>query len=310
MDGDGEPEATLFPATVGEKLRGARESQGIELADIASRTRIPQRHLEAIERSNYASLPSITYALGFAKAYARAVGVDEVGIAKELRRELDAPGQERISTPVPSYDYDDQPRTAPGGLVWISLAVALLVLIGAGVMYGTGWFRGTAPAPETLVIPEESPTPDNATMPIAETGGQVTLIALDTVWIRINDGNGNRIVEKELAPGERYDVPRDADRPRIRTVRPDRIQVTINGSNVPPLGQGAQAVEVDVSADALRARGTGPAPGTSPAPASTPVARSTPTRTQRPATRPTARDPAVSPPPAVDPEATGLPPTP
>jgi cytoskeletal protein RodZ len=86
MEGEPEPDATLFPATVGEKLRAAREAQGLGLAEIAAATRIPQRHLEAIEKSQYASLPSITYALGFAKAYARAVGIDEV--AHRDRRRL------------------------------------------------------------------------------------------------------------------------------------------------------------------------------------------------------------------------------
>ena len=51
MQGEPADEATLFPRRIGEKLRETRVSQGLELSDIAARTRIPLRHLAAIEQS-------------------------------------------------------------------------------------------------------------------------------------------------------------------------------------------------------------------------------------------------------------------
>ena len=45
----------------------------------------PLRHLQAIEDGDYGAMPTPTYAVGFAKAYARAVGEDEVEIAREVR---------------------------------------------------------------------------------------------------------------------------------------------------------------------------------------------------------------------------------
>jgi hypothetical protein len=80
--------------------------------------------------------------------------------------------------------------------------------------------------------------------------------------------DGKRLFEKEMATGERYEVPIEVAHPIARIGRPDKIQVTINGSNVPPLGPGDQAVSVDVSAAALRARGT---PGATPSPAPSPM---------------------------------------
>ena len=269
MEGETAEDPTLFPATVGEKLRAAREAQGLELAEIAARTRIPQRHLDAIEKGNYAGLPSITYALGFAKAYARAVDADEVAIARELRGELHR-NPERAA-PVPSYEMSDPTRVPPRGLAWAGAIVAVLVLVGVILWYGTNIFRGSAPPPETLATTEgasagtsgdAAPANDTAAAPVP-TGGQVSLVALDTVWIRVTDAKGQRLFEKELAPGERYDVPADADHPRVRTGGPEKIQVTLNGSNLDPLGPGGQTVEVEVSADALRARGR---PGAAPSP--------------------------------------------
>lgn len=270
MEGEAAEDPTLFPTSVGEKLRAAREAQGLDLPEIAARTRIPQRHLEAIEKGNYAGLPSITYALGFAKAYARAVGADEVAIARELRGELQR-NPERAA-PIPAYETSDPARVPPAGLAILGVILALALVVGGILYYGTDLFRGSAPPPETLAT-EETPanTTDNGTLANAvapvqvPTGGQVSLVALDTVWIRVTDAKGQRLFEKELAPGERYDVPADADHPRVRTGGPEKIQVTLNGSNVDPLGPGGTTVDVDVSADALRNRGR-------------PGATSTPTR--------------------------------
>jgi cytoskeletal protein RodZ len=305
MEGEPEaPEATLFPTTAGEKLRAAREAQGLDLAAIAASTRIPQRHLEAIEKSQYASLPSITYALGFAKAYARAVGTDEVAIARDVRTEIGGVYDQRATVPI-SYDLEEGGRRAPSGVVWITAIVAILVLAGVGIWYGTTWFRGSAPPAESLVIPDATPSAapaDNGTAAVPGTGGQVSLIAIDTVWLRVTDGTGKKLYEAEMKPGERFDVPQDADHPRAFTARPDKVQVTLNGSNVAPLGEGAQTVDVEVSADALRARGqpaAAPTPGVTPTPAATSAAttRAAPQRSA-PRPRPTSTPvtPVVTPP--------------
>lgn len=264
---DGEPGETpnLFPEKVGEKLRDARLAQGMELSDVAARTRVPLRHLQAIEASDYSGLPTPTYAIGFVKAYARAVGADEVALAKELRQETSDTFAAREV--YESYDPTDPVREPPSGIVWAGAAIALLLVGALALWYGTDLFRGgTAIAPEPAVT--ATPTPAPTPSPTASlTGGQVTLTATQPVWLRIYDATGARLFEKEMAVGDRYDVPRDANNPMINLGRPEAVQVTINGSNVPPLGEAGRAIkDVPVSAEALRARastaGAVPTPGT------------------------------------------------
>ncbi|RYY47675.1 MAG: helix-turn-helix domain-containing protein [Sphingomonadales bacterium] len=269
MEGETGEDPTLFPATVGEKLRAAREAQGLELSEIAARTRIPQRHLEAIEKSSYGGLPSATYAVGFAKSYARAVGADEVEIARELRAELGHNSERSAVTP--SYDIEDPNRVPPRGLAWAGAALALIALIGVALWYGTGLFQANTPPPETLTLPDGNGTGAGDTVPSVApvAGGQVTLVASETVWIRVSDINGQRLFEKELAKGERYDVPRDADHPSVRTGGPEKIQVLLNGSTVAPLGPAGQTVDVEVSAAALQSRGQTSPAAPAPAPAAT-----------------------------------------
>ncbi|MFA5967833.1 MAG: helix-turn-helix domain-containing protein [Sphingomonas sp.] len=255
-------EATLFPKTAGEKLREARVAQNLSLADIAARTRVPIRHLEAIERSDYTGLPSPTYSVGFAKAYARAIGADEVAIGREVRGDA---GSVPRTPEFESYDIAGPSRLPSNGLA-IGLGVlAALVVIGFAVWYGTDWFHGasisTATPQQEATETAPASTPEAAPAPaVAPTAGQVTLAATDIVWLRVYDATGKTLFQGEMKPGDRYDVPPDANRPMINVGRPDKLTVTVNGSIVPPLGTGKVAIkDVDISAAALTARAQGQA---------------------------------------------------
>lgn len=260
MDGDPSDTPTLFPTKVGEKLRDARIAQGMELSDVASRTRVPLRHLQAIEASDYSGLPSATYAVGFVKAYARAVGADEVTLARELRSETaDSFAVREMHEP---YDPEEPVREPSSALAWAGAAIAVLLLVGVGLWYGTGLFSrgGDAPDPAPSAVTAAASPPPAAPSPAPVAGGQVTLTATEPVWLRIYDADRKRLFEKEMAPGERYDVPTDAKAPMINLGRPEAIQVSVNGSNVPPLGPpGIALKDIPISADALMARGSGDA---------------------------------------------------
>lgn len=282
MQGDTPDDSGQTAARPGERLRAAREALGLDLTEIAARTRIPQRHLEAIEEGTYTGLPSITYASGFAKAYARAVDADEVAIARDVRAEL---GQIERPAITPEYPVQEPSRAAPGGVVWLGVIVAVLLVAGIGIWYGTNWFRGGAsqgdgiaqqieptPAP-TAAAPAPAPSP---TVPAVE---HVTLVARGPAWIRITDATGKKLAEKELAAGDRYEVPDDADHPRIRTGRPDQLQVLLNGSEIAPLGTEVKVVEAELTSAALRARGQPSAtPSPSPSASAAPVVRERPLR--------------------------------
>lgn len=295
MDEDQAPDqASLFPKSTGDKLREAREAQGLTLADIANRTRVPTRHLEAIENGDYASMPSPTYAIGFAKAYARAVGLDEKAIAGEVRNNPQLP-----LAPVTDYEaYQprDAKRVPSVGLATVAGLIGVLVVILVILWYGTGLFRGSdeplAVPPENTIAaaPEATPTPVS--------GGQVTLTATDSVWLKVYDATGKTLFEKTMSPGERYDVPADANGPMVNVGRADKIQVTVNGSVVAPLGDGKVAIQdVPVSAAALQARGSGQpaATPTAAAPAATSAPVPAATATPRPLALPPAFQPAPTP---------------
>src|SRR5688572_9899848 len=63
--------------TLGELLRQARERKGLTLEKLASDTKIPRRHLEALERDNLSAMPGEFYQRAEIRTYARAVGLDQ-----------------------------------------------------------------------------------------------------------------------------------------------------------------------------------------------------------------------------------------
>jgi MinD-like ATPase involved in chromosome partitioning or flagellar assembly len=60
----------------GELLRRVREQRGLELSDIAQRTRISERHLRSIEEERFDELPAAVYVRGFVGQVARILKMD------------------------------------------------------------------------------------------------------------------------------------------------------------------------------------------------------------------------------------------
>lgn len=71
-------------ASLGQRLRAARESRGLSLADAAHETRIPAQRLQHLEAENFASFGSMTYARSFLKLYSDFLAVDASGVLDEL----------------------------------------------------------------------------------------------------------------------------------------------------------------------------------------------------------------------------------
>jgi cytoskeleton protein RodZ len=273
---ESDEESVLFPERVGDLLRASRLTAGMDLSDIATKTRIPLRHLTAIETSDYNSLPSPTYSIGFVKAFARAVGADEVALASALRIELGQQAPEDRYEP--SFIEDGPGGPIPTRKLAITAAIIGVAIVGAYLFWFSPWaIDRAALEPETEQIAEPTapvslPNPLTTAQPAANAQassvGDVILTAKDKVWLRIYDANDKVLFEKEMAAGERYSVPGDANNPMIRTGRADLIGVTVAGREVAALGPAERTVkDVGVSAKALAER----TPTASLVPATDPV---------------------------------------
>lgn len=72
----------------GALLKKVRESQGIEISDIAQRTKISVSHLAAIENESPGDLPAPVYVQGFVQTVAKFLKLDPAQVAKTYMRRL------------------------------------------------------------------------------------------------------------------------------------------------------------------------------------------------------------------------------
>jgi cytoskeletal protein RodZ len=286
--------------SIGERLRRAREARAMSLDDIASQTRIPMRHLQHIELEEWDALPAPTYAIGFTRNYANAVGLDGAALANELRDQIGGP---RRRVPAPEfYEPADPARVPPRSLVIIVIVVAIL-LVGAYVLWRNTLGADTGPVSEAPVVEapaENGETPSGngqAAAPQDLTGQTVTLTALGDVWLGVTDGEGGAsLFSGILTTGQTYTVPATATRPLLRTGRPQMLRASAAGRDLGLIGPEERTVDdVSLLPRDLAARAAGQPPATaSPSPATigprqAPAAPTpTPARQQPPAPQPAA----------------------
>lgn len=72
---------------IGQALRQARESLDLEIEDIAQATHIRAAFIAALEQLDLAPLPARPFAVGYVKAYARALGLDQDAVVTRFRQE-------------------------------------------------------------------------------------------------------------------------------------------------------------------------------------------------------------------------------
>lgn len=258
-------------ATVSAKLRAAREALGLSTGDIARRTRVTLRHIEALEAGDYAAMPGRPYAIGFARGYALAVGLDGTEIANAVRAEL----QGRAPRPEPrvlhQFEVGDSAKTPSRLVVWLALLV-VLGIVGMGAVFWRSYYAPAVALPSLAGPPEtgaakltQAQAGARATGAVPPSGqpiggDTVVFTALEEgIWVKFYDGQGKQLMQKQLAKGESYTVPADAGSPKLWTGRPDALAIAIGGRAVPRLAE-AEGVMKDVPIDAANLRARTPAP--------------------------------------------------
>jgi cytoskeleton protein RodZ len=275
----------IRPLSVGALLTETRAAAGRELADVARETRVPLRHLMAIEADDHQSLPALPYALGFAKSYARVLGLDPEAVAAQFRAETS------LTPHVPAATESapmDESRLPPRSLAWASLGLLAVIVVALG-LYGAGVFDPPPPPPVATASPDNGlllpppapaagpdalpaapPVTDPATLapagaavpaapvaaaPVLPTAGPVALLAREDVWVKIYDrSTGRRAFMGVLAAGQQYDVPAGSSL-TLRAGKAGVIDVRVAGVKLPPLGGPVQTIDgVLLTAPALAAR--------------------------------------------------------
>lgn len=254
---------------VSERLRAAREALGLSAADVAVRTRITLRHVVALEAGDYSALPGRPYALGFARGYALAVGLDGAIIADAVRAELEGSAVLREPRAVHQFEVGDPAKTPSRMLGWLALLLGI-GLLAMGAVFWRSYYAPAVALPALAGVPDQlsaeasARSEDSAAGRVpaqAETGSAVVFTALEEgIWVKFYDGQGKQLMQRQLSKGEVYTVPADAEGPKLWTGRPDALAITVGGQSVARLSDTEKVVkDVPVDAASLRARSQPPA---------------------------------------------------
>ena len=181
----------------GQWLRRQREMREISLRDIADRTKISRRYLEAMEADRFDLLPAPLFAKGFLREYARYVGLspDDVvnhylSVYNPEELATDPKEDTRVRTRPKQVDPGQPPvrRNWSQGLILALAGLILLVLIALAA-----WFADrrrdeppqtnqappmAAPPPAQAVVPTPAPPPPEPTAPL-----EVSLDFSDECWV-------------------------------------------------------------------------------------------------------------------------------
>ena len=198
---------------IGERLREARVLRGLDLDEIADRTKIRVPFLRALEEERWDQLPGPAYARAFLRTYADALGLDaDLVVDEYVSGESQEPEPEVAQAPRLGGADRRRPRlpTRPAGVPrprWPAVAgVAVAALVGILLVVGLvgGSDDGEAPAPAENQSrassggdgerPAKDEPPSRVTLSLTTTG---------TVWVCVVDEDEQPVVEGvTLAAGE------------------------------------------------------------------------------------------------------------
>ncbi|HEX9983077.1 MAG TPA: RodZ domain-containing protein [Thermoanaerobaculia bacterium] len=262
---DSQPQPNPELASFGEELRREREIRGISLKEIADATKISKRFLEAIERNDHKTLPAPVFTRGFVREYARYLGLSAEDIVN--RYNYAAAGDqhvektahlERLVTPTPEPVIVQRPRPKQGipppyKRIDRNLIVTVLIIV---ALAGASWWAYTykqkraaaeAQAADATTAPIVTPRPAATPQPAAEPAPDDTVLRLSIemtgdCWMTL-EADGKRVLNDELKEGDRRTFEAK-DRFRFQTIgNAGAVTLTINGTQVPPLGDAGEVVK-------------------------------------------------------------------
>lgn len=136
-------------ATLGDGLRAAREQSGRSLAELSAVTRVPARYLTALEQNDFSTLPNRVFSIGYVRAYADALGLDEQLAVERFKRETPDPSVP-LQAPV-GVAFEDVRRYSPR-LIAAGLALVVAV-VGWNVFQRVSLMRAPQPS-DIAAVPE------------------------------------------------------------------------------------------------------------------------------------------------------------
>ena len=253
---------------IGQKLKSAREAQGLSLRQIYERTKIPINHLQSIDGGQKEDLPETVYVAGFIKRYAECIGLDGQLLADEYRAQAaedanghagngngKANGRKEVAQPLyvtPDYlkhaKVDNRPPTYK---MWVFNALGIVLVLATLAWYFQSNSASNQQDPSLASLKE---TAKNATpTPQAGTGSGIAaapptnpnrlkLNATQHVWVEVKElSSGASAYTGYLEQGESREFA-DPQGLRVRAGNGGNLSVEFKGT-IEPFGKSGKVAE-------------------------------------------------------------------
>lgn len=261
-----ERSADAEPGSFGTWLRRQRELREISLRDVAERTKISLRYLEAMEDDRFDLLPAPVFAKGFLREYARYIGLSPDEVVNHYLSVHGLDGSETAGDDAPDEGAADRPRRR----VLVAVALALLAALAvAGYLYYERIAKprrqaapvasepeaapAGAPAPLLPTASEPMPSEAVSTEPEAPRSPiEVTLDFTRDCWVEATVDGKAAIAEQRVA-GE--SLPIYAQKEVILKLgNASGVEAQVNGYPFPlPPGQGQVVRDLKIDLETVRA---------------------------------------------------------
>lgn len=253
--------------SIGQKLKSAREGQGLSLADIYQRTKIPVNHLQSIDNGAAEDLPEPVYVSGFIRRYAECVGLNPQSLVEEYRSQtegsngngrgkskgavLDKPMQPVMMAPPHVRTVKLEQGGGPGILRTMGVSVFWIIVI-LGLITFLFWWNSNNQSQQDssqVLSMRELPnrfnnvSPSGAPAPAADKNGtvapgdteptdsRIALSASQHVWVEVKSvSSGDSLFTGYLEAGDRRDF-QDPQGLRVRAGNGGSLSVEVNGKS-------------------------------------------------------------------------------
>jgi cytoskeleton protein RodZ len=172
---------------LGERLRSYRSDSGMEIAELALRTRITARHITALEEGQFHILPGPVFVKGFIRSICQELGRDP----GPLFVILDSATEEE-----PLEEADTQEGSKKLTPLVVSGVILAVLVLGGVLIHGTGdEGKEVPPATEqvqTVGDATEATSADSAAVQEDVKELELLIRAIDKTWLRIQPDNAEQ----------------------------------------------------------------------------------------------------------------------
>ncbi len=216
---------------IGSELGAARMDAGYSIKEVAEKLHIQSNYLDAIERLDKDALPTLGYALGFVRTYARFLGLNEKNTIERFKVDIEAPiylSAQAEPNFVPKSSFH-----LPKGSFAIGAVLCCTFVV-------VSWYGMKADAVSAIpVAAAVQPTEVWESAPVQPTQNNENMISLKAIgpsWVQVKDNLGNVLISRIMVKGEVFETERK-NLPVLSLRDAGAVELYLGGKLIGAIGQ-------------------------------------------------------------------------